>query len=258
MDVQVQNAIPTAEFRELFGPNPNCPTLTISSDWLWNYASVELPVLAAYEQFVLTGIVQAVSPRLIVEYGTGRGSGTVGFAANAPKDARVYTVDLDRNERGEYTDVILRGASDVGSAYKSSPHAGCVTQVLVRPGQPMPPVLAALAGTVDLVFVDGDHTYQGVRTDTLAALELAAPNATIVWHDFYDFPDYIGQGPDRRGVFPWLNEFAAQQTYQLFHVSGTYIVVGRRTWPKDIKGRLRQPGDRPPPFGTRIARQGDA
>lgn len=41
----------------------------------------------------------------------------------------------------------------------------------------------ALAGTFDLVFVDGDHTTPMVKNDTALALDLLRPGGTIVWDD---------------------------------------------------------------------------
>jgi predicted O-methyltransferase YrrM len=41
----------------------------------------------------------------------------------------------------------------------------------------------SLAGTFDLVFVDGDHSTAMVKNDTALALDLLRPGGTIVWDD---------------------------------------------------------------------------
>lgn len=47
------------------------------------------------------------------------------------------------------------------------------------------------AWQIDFVFIDGDHSWEGVRSDTDRALEWfanevgPARHGTIVWHDFY-------------------------------------------------------------------------
>ena len=43
---------------------------------------------------------------------------------------------------------------------------------------------AGLGGPMDLVFIDGDHHYGAVRTDTARVFEhLVGPGTTVVWHD---------------------------------------------------------------------------
>lgn len=39
-------------------------------------------------------------------------------------------------------------------------------------------------GPFDMVFIDGDHSFNGVRMDTLNALKNLAPGAAIYWHDY--------------------------------------------------------------------------
>jgi len=48
---------------------------------------------------------------------------------------------------------------------------------------------------VKLIFIDGDHTFEGVRRDTEQAIGHleGSGGGTIVWHDFYDDgPDWVG------------------------------------------------------------------
>ena len=252
------NLISTAEARDLF-PGFNAPgtTLAISAAPLMNFTSTELPMLFAYEQLILAAVVHDIAPKCVIEFGTGQGAGTLLLAANAGDDAEIHTVDLDPAARSDYTAKILRDDDDVGAAYKASAWRNRVKQMLVRPNEPAAG-FAHLKGRVDFAYIDGDHTYDGVRTDTLIALDIIKPDATLLWHDFYDFPGYIREGRAKRGVFPWLNEMAAKGEFSLYHISGTYMVVGRRNWGRDIPCRLRRPGDRPDPFGVRIVRQGEA
>ena len=37
---------------------------------------------------------------------------------------------------------------------------------------------------IDLLFVDGDHSYEGVKADVDAWFPHLAPNATVVFHDY--------------------------------------------------------------------------
>lgn len=44
--------------------------------------------------------------------------------------------------------------------------------------------LASVGGPVDVVFIDGDHRYEAVRTDTRRVFEhLVGPATVVVWHD---------------------------------------------------------------------------
>jgi len=42
---------------------------------------------------------------------------------------------------------------------------------------------------VDLLFIDGDHSYEGCRLDFEMYRDLVAPDGLIVFHDICMFPD---------------------------------------------------------------------
>lgn len=44
--------------------------------------------------------------------------------------------------------------------------------------------LAAKRGTIDLIFVDGDHSYEGCRADIAAWLPYLKPGGVMAFHDF--------------------------------------------------------------------------
>lgn len=63
----------------------------------------------------------------------------------------------------------------------------------------------------DLIFIDADHTREGVARDTAIALSVAAPRACIVWHDY---------AADVPGVMRFLDEQSAAGV-PVVHVLGT-------------------------------------
>lgn len=64
----------------------------------------------------------------------------------------------------------------------------------------------------DLIFIDADHSYEGVARDTAIALSVATPRACLVWHDYsHDVP----------GVRKFLDERAIREP--LIAVIGTRI-----------------------------------
>ena len=73
----------------------------------------------------------------------------------------------------------------------------------------------ALGGPFDVIFIDGDHRYQAVRTDTARVFEyLVGPNTTVVWHDASRQP-----GEPRwevlAGLLDWLPAAAPGQLVQV-------------------------------------------
>jgi precorrin-6B methylase 2 len=72
---------------------------------------------------------------------------------------------------------------------------------------------------ISFVFVDGDHTYEGVKADTDKAM-LYGPQI-IAWHDFREESEWMG-------VYRLLNEMV-NDGVDLVHVEGTPIIV--KGWP---------------------------
>jgi len=251
------NRVPTVDLRDLIASDLVGAPLITPLDFLTEFSSAELPVLAPYEQLVLAALARAVSPAYVVEFGTGQGFSGYIWAANTPDMARVVSVDLAPDLRADYTAKILRNDNEVGRAYRAAPGAAKIEQVLIRPGETLPEELELLKGKVDVIFIDGDHSYDGVQHDTETGYMLARSDATFIWHDFYRFPGYLAEGKERRGVYPFLNEVAADSYLDLYHISGTYLVVGRRAWSLDDVDDPAQPADAVGEMRERIIRLGE-
>jgi hypothetical protein len=81
--------------------------------------------------------------------------------------------------------------------------------------------LAAEFGEIGFVFIDGDHSYEGVKADTELALQylVARPEGgMVVWHDVSEtHPEWVG-------VLKYLEELAAKFTaWQIVRIEGTWL-----------------------------------
>ena len=67
---------------------------------------------------------------------------------------------------------------------------------------------------MDLVFVDGDHSYEAVKNDSEKALRMLAPGGIILWHDF------AAKTP---GIVRYMKEFSQQRP--VFRLKHTCLVA---------------------------------
>ncbi len=74
---------------------------------------------------------------------------------------------------------------------------------------------------MDLIFVDGGHSYSYVKNDSLKALEMVAPGGRIVWHDYRG-----ARCKETAGVYRYLNEL--HTTHPLQMLEGTSLVFYRK------------------------------
>jgi predicted O-methyltransferase YrrM len=131
----------------------------------------------------LIGILSMRPPKRVLEIGTFRG-GTLWVWCNvAAPDATIVSVDLPGGPFG-------------GGGYDAREVEGFAmrgqTLRLVLGDSHTPDVRAevesALGGPVDFLFIDGDHSYSGVRTDYAMYSELVRGGGLIAFHDIVPGP----------------------------------------------------------------------
>jgi len=77
----------------------------------------------------------------------------------------------------------------------------------------------------DLIFVDGDHTYDAVKSDSRKVFELLKDeNSMIVWHDY----GYNPETPRHSVIAAILDGLPAEAHSHLYHVSNTICAVYSR------------------------------
>ena len=138
------------------------------------------------ETLVLSAMVRLLEPRRILEIGTYDGNTTLNLAANSPSDARVFTLDLPPDWRGDFA-LGVPGIQDnaavgdiTGIQFRDSPLRSKITQLFDDSARFDWDRFAPF----DLIFIDGAHTYDYVRSDTRNALQALRPGGTLVWHDY--------------------------------------------------------------------------
>jgi hypothetical protein len=83
-------------------------------------------------------------------------------------------------------------------------------------------------GLMDLVYVDGSHSYSYVKNDTEAALRMLSQRGAIAWDDY----------PGYAGIYAYLEELAPQLDAPLLHIYGTRLVIySRQQLVTDLDGR---------------------
>jgi hypothetical protein len=165
-------------------------------------------------------LCQILEPKVILEIGTFRGSGALHWAGNAP-GAEVYTLDLpaDRTPALSLTETDrhhIRGHSETQKmAFDGRPEIGRIHCLY---GDSAIFDFSPFLGKVDLFFIDGAHSYEYVRNDTLRAVECSKPGSVIAWHDY----GRVGFN----GVSKWLHEFS-KQGKTIYRVPGGSLAYTR-------------------------------
>jgi predicted O-methyltransferase YrrM len=125
-------------------------------------------------------IVEELRPRAVLEIGTQAGGTLYCWCKLADPAARIVSVDLPGGEYGGgYTP---ERAEEMRLLFPSNGQA----LHLIQADSHSPDTLAqvrSLVGSLDFLFIDGDHTYEGVKRDFEMYASLVRPGGVIALHD---------------------------------------------------------------------------
>lgn len=176
-----------------------------------------------WELTVIAMLCAAHRPDACFEIGTFDGRTTLNLAANMSPDGCVYTLDLAPDALMKTAISIAPGdenfilKKESGTRFKDTPYAGKIIQLW---GDSAVYDYSSYWGKMDLVFVDGAHSYDYVVKDTETALKLLKPGGGIIlWHDYgsrywKDLTRALNEIHERSGVFAGMR-----------HIKKTAIVV---------------------------------
>ena len=161
-------------------------------------------------------ITRLVQPKRIFEIGTARGYTALQFAANAP-DAEVFTLDLPQDAGTVLPITVMDrrfAGVEKGASLQGRKEAGRIHRLL---GDSATFDFSPYSRSIDLFFIDGAHTYEYVKNDTLKALECCHEGSVIIWHD------YGRRGVN--GVTRWLNVFTRSH-FPVYRVPNGSLAYG--------------------------------
>lgn len=116
-------------------------------------------------------------PQTVLELGTFLGGTLYVWARALDTTAQVVTVD-----RPVWTDLVHEGRRTLYPTFAEDVAIDLVFGDSHAPGT-TEAVGAALQDEVDVLFVDGDHTYEGVREDFRTYRQLLADDGVVAFHD---------------------------------------------------------------------------
>lgn len=145
------------------------------------------------ELAVIASLVKLNQPKICFEIGTFDGRTTENMANNQPVDGLCYTLDLPPPEKPAdlATGTGLTLASGDESYILKEKSGGRISssaladkKIIQLYGDSAKYDYSALKGQVDLMFIDGSHSYEYVKSDTEVAWEMVKPGGMILWHDY--------------------------------------------------------------------------
>jgi predicted O-methyltransferase YrrM len=133
--------------------------------------------------------VHAAEPRGVLEIGRGNGGTLYLLARAAAPDALLVSLDVREDERARVR--LFRSFARGGQSV-----------VIRRADSQSEETRASLAKVfgrrqLDLLFIDGDHSYDGVRRDYELYAPLVRPGGLIAFHDIVDGPESAVGGVPR-------------------------------------------------------------
>ena len=150
------------------------------------YSGAFAPLQSRYELEALARLVRSRSPEVVLELGTARGGTFFVLTRMAAPDATIISIDLPSGIGGsgypEWKSGILRSfATDQQAIHlvRADSHSPATVQQCrdILGGRP-----------VDVLFIDADHSYAGVRSDYELYAPLVHHDGLICMHDVVPNP----------------------------------------------------------------------
>ena len=148
------------------------------------------------------------------------------MAANSLPDARIYTLDLPNESQTElpidpgekkYIDKETSGARFIGT--------DCEPKITQLYGDSATFDFSPYHDTVDMIFVDGAHSYDYVLHDSRGALKLLRDGkGLILWHD-YDKTWWIGFDPSLERTLYGTKRIRRRDAHQRHFIGLPYPVT---------------------------------
>ncbi|UCD80007.1 MAG: class I SAM-dependent methyltransferase [Desulfobacterales bacterium] len=147
------------------------------------------------EIFQLLKSLEKLTPKVVLEIGTAIGGNLFLFCRMAAEDACIISIDLPGGRYGEGYPLWRAPLYKMFPAKNQKLHLIRADSHKVSTLQEVKRILNDQK--IDFLFIDGDHTYEGVKQDFEMYQPLVKNGGLIAFHDVVPHPEHYQCGVDR-------------------------------------------------------------
>ena len=158
----------------------------------------------------------------IFEFGTCSGKTTFMMALNAPVEAKITTITIDPKE----IDNLSKNERDNSVSFRNIKNESIYNKFLFTGNEVDKKIKVIFQNSlefdhtnykkkIDLIFIDGGHTYSVVKNDSEKSFDMISNDGIILWHD------YVPGKRSAKDVVKYLNEIS--KTKKLYNIMGTTL-----------------------------------
>tara|TARA_B100001250_G_C19784286_1_gene783365 strand:+ start:318 stop:1103 length:786 start_codon:yes stop_codon:yes gene_type:complete len=159
----------------------------------------------------------------IFEFGTCSGKTTFIMALNSNNDAKITSITLDPKDVIE----VSKKEQDNKVSFRNIKNESIYNKFLFS-GESVEEKINVIfqnsldfnhkefSGKMDLIFIDGGHTYSVVKNDSEKSFEMLNSNGIILWHD------YVPGKRSAQDVVKYIHEISTEK--KLYSIRGTSLV----------------------------------
>ena len=145
-------------------------------------------VLPLVDLLSISAMCASRQPQRVFEIGTYPGSTTLLMAMNTAASAELFTLDLRVDDMPEsWLDANGNPPFEAGVQFRDTPFQSKIRQLF---GRSDTFDFSPYKGTIELVYIDANHSCDAVLRDSEIAFELVSPDGIIVWDDYRWLPEH--------------------------------------------------------------------
>ena len=175
-----------------------------------------------YEAWILSSLSKI--SKNIFEFGTCSGKTTYLMGLNSSNDTNIYTITLNPNDLGGITKrdfdnkVSFRNLINE-SVYNKFLFSGKEIEKKIKVifQNSLNFEITNYKKKMDLIFIDGGHTYSVVKNDSEKSFQMLNDNGIILWHD------YVPGKRSAKDVVKYINEIS--KTKKIYKIKNTSLCI---------------------------------
>jgi len=184
-----------------------------SLEFSWNsYKSIIKPAQKKQEIKTFLEFIRNKKPKVFLEIGTGKGGTLFLFCSVLPKNSRIISVDLRGESYGAGYPSFMR---NLLKSYAQGSQVITLVEMDSHNEKTRDYIKTLLSGEVDFLFIDADHTYEGVKRDYELYSKLVKKGGYIAFHDIKAYEQSCG-------VYKFWDEIKEKKVIEIADKSNPY------------------------------------